>query len=615
MAVEPMTGSDDKRLDFVPEATAGDTRGRMVRGVPANGEFAQQPSVKPPQQRYHYLDALRAFAMLLGIVFHVLLSFVEVPIWPAQDIYRNDAHYSFFQHAMHGFRMPLFFVVSGFFTALLWRRLGTADLIRHRVKRIAVPLLVGTLIMWPLLIGASFWGAAKKEQINSTRLHLKSTTSPTHLWDAAKEGDIGRIHTFLARGDDPNARDRFGLQPLVWAVSYGHADAAKALLDGGADVRGRDPNGCTPLHMAALLRQTDAARHLLERGAAVNAVNNWGETPLDSSDAPLVVVLTITGLNQMEIDASSVSEGREAIRTQLTASGARSTGDLTSEETRRQGGSRWGKFFKAYVFGAVFPVFHHLWFLYYLFCMVGLFLGVMWLRNKLPFSLPAWLLGTPTCLVYLIPLTFVPQLFFWQGFGADTAPGVLLWPPKFLYYAIFFFFGVASFGRHQFEQHAGRNWIIWTVAALAVLVAGLKAYHGGHHVVASAFSAAYAWLMVFACLGLFRRLFSNENSIIRYLSDSSYWLYIAHFPLVIALQITVSDWPLPAPLKFGIVTVLSIALLLLSYHYCVRYTFIGRALNGEKRRPIKLRPPQLEQGGSLSEDPLESGGDRPQLTR
>ena len=34
------------------------------------------------------LDALRAFAMLAGIFLHGLLSFIYIPIWPAQDIYQ-----------------------------------------------------------------------------------------------------------------------------------------------------------------------------------------------------------------------------------------------------------------------------------------------------------------------------------------------------------------------------------------------------------------------------------------------------------------------------------------------------------------------------------------------
>ena len=91
--------------------------------------------------------------------------------------------------------------------------------------------------------------------------------------------------------------------------------------------------------------------------------------------------------------------------------------------------------------------------------------------------------------------------------------------------------------------------------------------------------------MAFACMGLFRRLCARENSIIRYLSDSSYWLYLAHVPLVIGAQLMVRDWPLPSALKFGLVLVAVTGLLLLVYRVFVRYTWLGRLLNGPRVRP------------------------------
>jgi fucose 4-O-acetylase-like acetyltransferase len=66
------------------------------------------------------LDAVRAFAMLLGIALHAGLSFATIP-WIVQDSRQNEWFNLFFE-AIHGFRMPLFFLVSGFFTAMIWRR-------------------------------------------------------------------------------------------------------------------------------------------------------------------------------------------------------------------------------------------------------------------------------------------------------------------------------------------------------------------------------------------------------------------------------------------------------------------------------------------------------------
>ena len=74
---------------------------------------------QPPPARYHHLDALRAFAMALGIALHGSLSFIEIPQWPAQDSDPNSPLFWFLLDAVHGFRMQLFFLISGFFTAMM----------------------------------------------------------------------------------------------------------------------------------------------------------------------------------------------------------------------------------------------------------------------------------------------------------------------------------------------------------------------------------------------------------------------------------------------------------------------------------------------------------------
>ena len=72
------------------------------------------PDQPAPTKRFHDLDALRAFAMLLGIVLHAAISFMPMPIWAAQDINQSPKVYETLLHVVHGFRMQLFFLVSGF---------------------------------------------------------------------------------------------------------------------------------------------------------------------------------------------------------------------------------------------------------------------------------------------------------------------------------------------------------------------------------------------------------------------------------------------------------------------------------------------------------------------
>ena len=94
------------------------------------------------------MDALRAIAMLLGIVLHGILSF-STGWWMVKD---SQVHH-FFQLSfefIHGFRMPLFFLISGFFTAMLWRKRGIKSLALHRFKRIVLPLLASIIIIIPI---------------------------------------------------------------------------------------------------------------------------------------------------------------------------------------------------------------------------------------------------------------------------------------------------------------------------------------------------------------------------------------------------------------------------------------------------------------------------------
>ncbi len=99
--------------------------------------------------------------------------------------------------------------------------------------------------------------------------------------------------------------------------------------------------------------------------------------------------------------------------------------------------------------------------------------------------------------------------------------------------------------------------------------------------------AAYPWLITFGLMGLLRRYCPVESSRMQYLSDSAYWLYLAHLPLIVAAQLLVRDWPIPALVKLLLVVVVVTAFLLWTYQTMVRYTWIGRFLNGPRTQPAR----------------------------
>lgn len=98
------------------------------------------------------------------------------------------------------------------------------------------------------------------------------------------------------------------------------------------------------------------------------------------------------------------------------------------------------------------------------------------------------------------------------------------------------------------------------------------------------------WIATFAVIGLALRFMSGFSPTRRYLADASYWLYLIHMPIVMALQVALSQRDWPGLIKFAIILVVAIPPMLASYHLLVRFTFIGAVLNGRRAaRQISMK--------------------------
>jgi peptidoglycan/LPS O-acetylase OafA/YrhL len=96
------------------------------------------------------------------------------------------------------------------------------------------------------------------------------------------------------------------------------------------------------------------------------------------------------------------------------------------------------------------------------------------------------------------------------------------------------------------------------------------------------------WYFNLALVGFALKKFANPSPRTRYVADASYWIYIAHLPVVCVLQVWVAYWPLHWTVKYTFIMGVALAFLFASYHYFVRYTAIGEVLNG--KRYSKLEP-------------------------
>ena len=92
--------------------------------------------------RLHSLDFLRAFALLMGVLLHILTLFLE-PFDGSEP--RLGASIIFIW--IHTWRMPLFMLLAGFFTALSLLKRNTGNYAFNRLIRLGVPLL----LLWSVI--------------------------------------------------------------------------------------------------------------------------------------------------------------------------------------------------------------------------------------------------------------------------------------------------------------------------------------------------------------------------------------------------------------------------------------------------------------------------------
>ena len=517
--------------------------------------------------------------MLLGIALHGLLSFVSTPIWPVQDIEQSE-FYMLPLMFIHGFRMSLFFLISGFFTMMIWKKRGTMNLLKHRTLRIVFPFLIFGAVIFPILNNMdAFVGSADTVQkTEHSPVIIPEYKAPDDLGGAARKGDLKKIKMLLDEGADLNGKYDKGFTPLHWAATMNQVDAIKFLIDEGANLNSRDGHQSTPLLLAAFFGNTESVESLLQGGADPNLRNKDGALPVQAMLANRQITEWVArDILEIPMEWAKVSKGRKQVRKLLIGEES-----LTAQKQ--------GWFEQNYFMFGQFCT-HHLWFLYDLIYLTAGFLILVWIFKFMPnFGFGNWLAESPLRLLVLIPVTYITQFYMGSGedgvFGPATA--VFLKPDwiKLGYYGIFFGFGALCFLHKDFHEKVGRLWSLHFL--LASLTFGFALFlierkdEGWNYEWISLCSAIFVWLMIFGLIGLFRKFFSNESPKIRFVSDSAYWLYIGHLPLIQLVQFWVSDWSLPSIFKLIFICAITTMLLLLSYRYLIRYTLVGTMLNGKR---------------------------------
>jgi len=230
----------------------------------------------------------------------------------------------------------------------------------------------------------------------------------------------------------------------------------------------------------------------------------------------------------------------------------------------------------------------HLWFLYYLvqITFVSVLLGLLF--KKLPVftgfisNAFRWTIQKPLVRVLIFAAISAAIYFLMGTWSVSTSNS---WVPDtntFIYYLTFYMIGWVLFKSKSLLDLFMKNDWANTVLAIALFSAYYFGYDQFSYEGKIVIKSFIVWLFIFGLTGLFIRFGSNHSARMRYVSDSSYWVYLVHLSLTAWIPSLIIDWPLPATLKFIFVLSSTAVICFVSYHYLVRGTFIGKFLNGRK---------------------------------
>lgn len=129
-------------------------------------------------ERLHGLDALRAGALLLGVVLHASLACFPEQIWIVADDSRSIGAAWLF-YAIHLFRMTAFFLIAGLFAHMMLARRGWFAFARDRVVRILGPLAAFWFPVMAGIVTALVWNAHVNGMVDP---NAPPPPPPTYDW-------------------------------------------------------------------------------------------------------------------------------------------------------------------------------------------------------------------------------------------------------------------------------------------------------------------------------------------------------------------------------------------------------------------------------------------------
>ncbi len=241
---------------------------------------------------------------------------------------------------------------------------------------------------------------------------------------------------------------------------------------------------------------------------------------------------------------------------------------------------------------------HNLWFLYYLIIFVIILVGFIKIKPVVPIKVRYVISRTLQTPIYS-PIVILLVAAWLGGLGSISFAGRLsgslgLIPELSVmgYFGVSFLLGWMLYQRmDNLTLLARRAWVYFALAHMALVIGLIGFATQGEvgsthyfllHGVLSAATGFSMMLFMLAFVGLFSRYFTSHNPLIRYFSDSAYWIFIFHSIPMVAIALIMHPWQVAAEIKFLVVCLTTLFACLLTYQLWVRNSIIGKLLSGRR---------------------------------
>jgi peptidoglycan/LPS O-acetylase OafA/YrhL len=514
-------------------------------------------------ERFHDLDALRAWAMLLGIVLHA--AWMMTPVYWGAPIHDVDGGSvpQWIVWWIHMFRLQAFFLIAGLFAHLVYRRQKTWGFIKHRLSRIGIPLVVGCLIIYPVWFMQDAWAGQLQGRIQSN------------------DGFLSVFYTQIARSYR-EVLDTFHLWflydlllvyglTLVVIFVFRYAIDRKNLLRGWIH-RGFRWVMQSPYLLLFLVVPSALLLMQSKFWSGIEAYPVWfvPEWPgvvlywfffavgwylyahldllaiVQRAWVQRLVVGTVVSIGMFAVYSAYVHENVTSFYPAVEAGDLR-YGSLRSEllaaRDRGPGNATYQ------VWSALTPEWQ------------------AFIANATDVN-PDQQAG--------LALQLTERVIGGQEFNDLAAWNLSAYPELRS--------SLAEVGALERNRKVLEAALPGSIAPQITQLTSVKWAKFGYMLVYS----VGMWLLVFGFVGFFHHFFQHPSPAMRYLADSSYWLYIVHLNILFQLGIWVADVPMSWPIKLTFYSVAAMTIMIPSYHWLVRSSFIGQVLNGRRYPYVPL---------------------------